>query len=306
VSTSYFNTNNGGGNGISPFHTLKKIPLTNKTYVERSSTIGNPTDTDGGIPVWRAAVANNVFVILTASTLKLSSINSAGTETIIASIDTATYLASSTIVGIHLNTADQCLYLLINASANYRLIKISDSGGAVTTIGASFAPATAVNWPTSTGSPATCYVDSGANFRIIYRGVYHTINKSTGAIVTQDTAITVGSFSLVNTNYLSSDGATASTALIGSGVSGVSDTNVPVIVNTTSGIISHLTLPTEYIFDSWRQYDNNSTAGIIMIDDDKLFLGDYDSTTPKFGYVYRADFDQFLQSVVDWYTGAQS
>lgn len=304
MATSYFG-NRSAAMGDGPFYKLKKIPLLNKTNVERSSTIGNPSDTDAGIPVWRAAVANNVFTVLTTSTLKLSSINSAGTETVIANIDTTTYLASSVIVGLHLNTIDQCLYVLIGASGTtFRLIKVSDSGGAVTTIGSSFTPATTVNWPSTTQSFGTCYVDSGGDFRIIYRGFYHRLNKTTGAIVSQDTAITIGSFSLVGTNYLSIDGTTAATQLVGSGVSGTSDTNVPMIVNSASGIINHLTLPTEYIFDSWRQYDNNSSSGIIMVDDDKLYLGDYDSGAPKFGYVYRADFDQFLQSVVDWYTGA--
>jgi len=258
------------------------------------------------MPVWRTAVANNYFVFnSTYSEVGLYSVSSSGVSSLLTTVLFTTYLTSSNAVSAYLSTADQCLYLLLFESPQYRLIKVNDASGAVTTIGAAFTPATANNWP----SEFTSIVDNGAGgLKIYYRGFEHTLNKTTGAIVSQDVAVTLGSYSLINTYYVTSDGTIAIAPFNSMGAAvGTSSTHFFEVISQSTGIVRGLRLADVSFTDKVDVSSFNAVRGLVVCDNDKLFLGLVDGGTSAsqscFGYVYRADFDQFLQSVVDWYVG---
>ncbi len=305
MSTTYFNRGSATSSD-SPFYKLKNIPLLNKTNVEKISSF-NTTNGITNLPVWRSAVANNYFSFDTGGVnVSLYSVNSAGTSSLITTVLFTTYLTNSNVASAYLSSADQCLYLLLYESPQYRLIKVNDASGAVTTIGAAFTPATANNWPIDT--TFTSIVDTGSGLKIYYRGFEHTLNKTTGAIVSQDVAVTLGSYSLVNTNYVTVDGTIAIAPFISAGAAiGTSSTLFFEIISQTSGVIRSLTLEDTSFTDSVVFNNFSSVMGFLLVDNDKLFLGRADgsagSSQDCFGYVYRSDFDQFLSSVVSWYIG---
>jgi len=302
VSTSYFNTRGGLSTGESPFYKLKSIPLINKTFVEVSGT--NASVYIKGLPVYRSAAANYRFIISgTSIVLRLD--QASGTPSTITTVDPTTHLAASSVVAVHLNSTDQCLYVLIKAGTSFRALKIGDMSGTVTTLGSSFTPATTANWPTSLSDSASMQIDSDGHLRISINGKYHQLNKTTGAIIVQDSSYTIGSYSLLDTDYISVDGTIAASKFSGQGVdTGSSALWFPRVVSANTGIIAGKTLPISYVFSGFSDViDNNSYVNRVLVDDDKVFLGEVGGQADAAGYFNRSDYDQFLSSLVDWYSG---
>lgn len=305
AGTSYFNSGSRNAVGESPFYKLKNIPLPSKTNFSLA------TNSPSGLPVFRSAVANNVFRTTGSTNIKLVTLNANGTETTVTNVATTTYLAGSVRAVLHLNTTDQCLYVLCVNSGTYQLLKITDGAGTTSTIGSSFTPTTAGNWPTSDttaglGSSGVMYVDGAGHLRVYCNGYYHQINRTTGAIVSQDTAVTIGSYNLKDTTYLTTDSAIASSILSGSPSSNYPYIKFRNITSSISGMINSITFPDNYVLSGKIQSSPSDATYITMVDSDKVFIGSATESTniEPFGYFYRSDFDQFLQSVVDWYAGA--
>ena len=306
AGTSYFNAGSVGGNGDSPFYKLKPIPLINRTNIPKVSNYSSFAYTN--LPVWRSAVANNYFQFDSIfSQVTLFSVNAAGTSSTLGTSTFTSYLTSSNAVAVHLNTTDQCLYVLLYESPQYRLIKVSDAAGTTTAIGSAFTPTTASRWPTHLkDDPATMLDDGTGSIKVMFRGYTHQINKTTGAIVTQDVAVTIGSYSLVNTFYMSLDNAVAVSPIQDTGVGGSSSVlKIPNLVTVDCGQLFDLRLVSERVTE--RLVDNSFDT-LLLVDNDKIFVGKVDGSSGSgqniFGYVYRSDFDQFLRSVADWSVGA--
>jgi len=303
VSTTYFNRGAGAGSEDSPFFQLKAIPLTNLTNVPRDDSLENVFNPF--LPVWRSSAANNFFDFgANFVSCNLKSVDSAGSISTVRSTVFDTILTGSEAVALHLNTTDQCLYVLLYESPSYRLIKIHDTTGVATNIGSSFTPSTAANWPKSFNSnSAYMLVDVDGHIRVYHRGFYHQINKSTGAIVTQNTAVTIGGFSLINTIYLSADNTVAAGRFATEGSSTTNNIVLTSLVSLSTGSLNTIKINPYAVTN--ERYVGDEIRYLISADSDKLFFGDVRSgeSSVPFGYVYRADFDQFLQSVVDWYSG---
>lgn len=308
AGTSYFNAGGRATSTSSPFYQIKPIPLLTKTNSEYFST--DSTIQKRGLDVWRSGAANKNFLLTSSSSLVLRTINSDGNVSTVTTTNSGSYTGGSGEYSIfHLNTADQCLYCLIKQSSVYALIKIGDSSGIATAIGSSFTPATPANWPNIYSSDRpTMYVNGSGHLEITFRGFRHQINKTTGAIVSQDVPVSVGGgYSCIGCDYITSNGQIAASSFqfqnFGVNSQGIS---IPKITSTASGIIEMVSLSANDIFNT-RHYSNvNSIRDSIRVDSDKIYLGTIGLTSDQnpFGYIYTSDYDQFLQSVVDWYTGA--
>lgn len=308
MSISYFNQRGSGTVGTSPFYQIKRLLNPSKTNIQTfasNTIIGNE-----GLDVWRSAVANNNFLLNTTSQVRLRTIDPNGNATTLSDTNATSYLASGEYAAFHLSTSDQCLYCLIeNNPTGFALIKINDASGVASAIGSPFTPATPYNWPQQYSSnQCTMLVNGLGNIEITFRGHKHQLNKTTGAIISQDVPVVIGSYNATGAEYTTADGTIASKHLIGfqSAYSGGIVT-LPFVVSSSSGFIPSTSIRTSDVF-SGREYDASSSIyNVVPVDSDKLFLGNLStasgSNNPPFGYVLRADYDQFLQSVVDWALG---
>lgn len=281
--------------GDSPFHKLKLIPLLNKT---NSGTVKK-------IPVWRSAAANNSFQLLAGGdSWTLSSTNSSGVDSTIATLTASTYLGSTPLVTLfHVNTAAQCMYVLLRNSANQMiLVKTDDVTGTTTAIGSAFTPTTVARWPTS-AIEGVMSIDGSGHMRVSYRGFYHQINVTTGSIVTQDTALVIGSYNTSWVSYTTVDGTIGlQTFAPVSDTTGAESMGLGGLLSTTSGHTIYLKLPMRDVMLGGN-YQNTGNTPFCLADSDKIFLDAYsqDADQGLRGYIYRADFDAMLRSVVDWY-----
>lgn len=305
AGTSYFNAGSKSGGGNSPFYQIKPLPLLTKTNTEYFSS--NSSQHRQGLDVWRSAAANKNFLLSSSSSMVLRTINSNGTPTTVTTTNSGSYTGGSGEYSVfHLNTADQCLYCLIEQSPVYALIKIGDSSGIATAIGSSFTPATPANWPNSYNNDRpTMYINAAGNIEITYRGFKHQLNKTTGAIITQDVPITIGGFSCIGSDYLTTDGLTAASSLGNQNYSLDSNsTSITRIVNASSGIIEMVGISVPEIFNNRKVTSTNDIVNVVRVDTDKMYIGSLTGANVNpFGYIYISDYDQFLQSVVDWYVG---
>lgn len=302
MPVNYFG-NRSSSNSDSPFYKLKNILLPNRTNIAIGSTYL-------GIPVYRSAVANNTFKFPTASTVTLNSITSAGGETVVATVDVTSVLASGVVACVHLNSTDQCLYLLVAASGTtFQLMKVSDSTGVLTGLGSSFTPANPTRWVNNrlgTSARGTMFIDGSSHIRVYMNGYYHQINKTTGAIVTQDTAVAIGSYNLKNTAYVNAAGTIATQFPQTGGVSGDQGLRFQAIHAVSSGIITDFNIEVSKVFEQRQSYVGSDFVEMIIVDSDKIYFGDLGTggNSKNFGYYNISDFDQCLQSIVDWYSGA--
>ena len=307
AGTSYFGGSGRTSSGESPFYQIKRLPNPNKTTAESfavNTVVGNQ-----GLDVWRAASANNNFLLTSTSLIRLRTITSSGSTTTISDTNATTFLASGSYAAFHLNSADQCLYCLIeNNPTNFALIKIHDTSGVATAIGSAFTPATPSNWPQDvSANTCTMVVNALGNIEITFKGVKHQLNKTTGAIISQDVPVVLGSYSGGGVEYTSLDGTIASRHIrpFSSAYAG-GIVHFPMIMNSSSGFIPSTAIKTSSVFNSREYDDGGSTYGVVTVDSDKLFIGNLTAATsanPPFGYVYRLDYDQCLQSIIDWYLG---
>jgi len=297
----YFNSNsrNSSGNVASPLFQPKEQFNPYNTYQD-SGAGGNNNLYYGRLYNWRTGVGNYGWTN-NSGTVVLSSINSSGVESVIASTALTTILSSSvTNPCFHYNSIDQCTYFLLGDGNNLlRLCKMNDTTGVISAIGASFPPATLANWPISNSADpkdAQIYIDTGSgHLKVICNGVFHLINKSTGAIVSQDTSITIGSFNTTRLAYFTSDG------VIGAAFPSTSLSSLPRLVHATSGHIKQRDVPSAFLGDM-----NNRTL-VGTIDSDKIVISKYPNSGANTSapiVILRSDYDKYLQSIYDYYTSA--
>ena len=267
-----------------------------------------------GIPVVRAG--NKNFFTVTQT----SAISDAGYRTVVnlystnpvalvTATDFTVVAAGSKIYAMWLSSTDQCLYVVYKGMDGLiRLSKINDSTGAVTHIGAGFTPTTPANW----SWPANLELIAG-DLRFTHQGKYHTIDKTTGAVVTQDNVFNLGGYSDIAANYVSLDGSTYSSGNFllmplsaVTSVDGVLQT--PRIVSTTTGVILEKYVREELVLGT-NIYGRGAASTpywvpMVLVDADKVCLYmDVLSVGFPLNVVLRSNYDSFLQSIVNYAAG---
>jgi len=251
---------------------------------------------------YRSGAANRGLRIVSQTDVSLMSVTSTGTTTVVASFDPTSYLPNAKSLQpehICYSTVDQCWYIVLSyVNPTYiRFIKVDDTTGAVTTLGAAFDPINpTISWPSVSNGQAVLsfYLDNvTGHLKLICNGFYHLINKTTGAIVSQDTPLTLvsGSYNLLGCGYLTQDGT------VGHGAVSVS-VGVGVTYNRmfgTSGLIGNITIPETHL-----NFPARFTSKLNYIDHDKLFVGIMNATTGGAKVVSIAEYDKFIKAVYDY------
>jgi hypothetical protein len=253
--------------------------------------------------VIRSGVNNKAFQAnVSAAQITLLSYTSLGVQSTVATITFTTYLASSTAVAVHLNSTDTCLYVLLYVSGSYQVIKINDTTGVVTAIGSSFTPTTAANWPTGFGTGTTLEIDSGTgHLKVTNNGFTHLINKTTGAIVSQNTVVSLGSFLAASIFYVTQDGSVG----ISSSPSITIQGGLPTVIHNSYGQLSEKIVPSG--FDTLVNSSGRIQNSLSLIDSDKvcfstLFTSSATLIAPAVIYP-RTEFDKYIKSVADYAAG---
>jgi hypothetical protein len=292
-----FNSGYTSDNGIL-LHRMKPLPLTYQLYGQGSS------GSSFKMPVVRSGAGDKSFANADATGIILYTTSSAGVATATATITYTTYLTSASAVANHMNSADQCLYVLIYASPSWRFVKVNDSTGVVTTIGSAFTPTTPTNWPnTGVGGGGTMEVDqSSGHLKVTFNGVYHLVNKSTGAIVSQDTALSSGSFLAHRVTYVTQDGLIGVSPDFNGSVSSA-HTAFPSMVHSTYGHIQAYEIPTASVGVSWGRGGGGGVVLVpstyILVDNDKVALGGLYALNKGVQLVSRTDYDKFIKSAAE-------
>lgn len=297
-----FNQWGNGSTGSTILYTPKITPVTNLLY--------GGTTKISSIPVIRSGVNNKVFEATADTAITLLSFSSLGVESTVATITFTTYLASSKVICYHLNSTDTCLYVLLSTGSSFQVIKINDTTGAVTPIGSSFTPTTLANWPSNGNSRGSGFeVDTvSGHLKVVYNGFTHLINKTTGAIVSQDTAVTLGSYLATSVYYVTQDGSVGLSS-VGQGF-GIDTAyrSTLTLVSSSYGILpfrilphsqSGLTLPVQNL--------SSINSVFSLIDNDKVclsyvFSSGGSSSSPPIIYT-RSEFDKFLKSSANYSSG---
>lgn len=298
-----FRQGSSSSTGNSPIYTPKLLPVSNLLYG------GNNNLTS--IPVIRSGVTDKIFTSAVDDTqIQLNTFSALGVMSTVATITFTTYLASSHAMAVHLNSADTCLYVLLYASSNYQLIKVNDTTGVVTAIGSSFTPTTAANWPTGiTGTgKGLLEVDSvSGHLKITCNGFTHLVNKTTGAIVSQNTVISLGSYLAKAVIYVTQDSSIGvSSALLNYGVA--SNRSVAGGTHSTYGQYPNKLLPLSYGGVPTLADSGIATETFMhLIDTDKVLLGQlFTSSGSAFvppHILTRTEFDKYVKSVANFALG---
>jgi hypothetical protein len=282
-----FRQGSSTGAGGVLLYRMKPLPLVSQIYG------WDGTSQQFHVPVVRSGAGTKSFKATANTDIVLYTQSSAGVPATTASISYTTYLTSSTAVAFHMNSADTCLYVLLRAGTSYRAIKIDDSTGVVTTIGSSFTPATTGNWPTI--MTASMEIDSvSGHLKIICNGFSHSLHKTTGAIVTQDVAVPVGTFLGRKLWYKTQDGTV--------GVSAEISSNIPTTIHATYGNISGYSIPSSSANGILSSYESKlDAANFILVDNDKVINGTLAGNQNTSGVkVYsRTDFDKYIKSIAE-------
>ncbi len=293
-------------NSSSIFSRIQPYPLPD----QRRSLSGNQ------LPVVRSGITT-YFNFTNVSTIELKD---SSTNATIATILAGTYIAGGSFRCHHLSSSDNCLYSIVvdTTSANARLIKINDTTGGVTAIGPAFATTTPLNWGTD-DILYSLFVDRiGNTLRVHYPSYFHDIDIITGLPITQDNLISTG-YS-IGVNYVSSNGLLYSTGLIGltnkaSLITYETSITSPAMYVADIGIIPSLNLEHRDVFGlgvhtGVARFGATSTQGvfpIISIDTDKIAfcIARNSSYDMPIRVVLRASYDNFLQSVANYWAGIQ-
>lgn len=298
-----FRQGSSSSTGNSPIYTPKLLPVSNLLYG------GNNNLTS--IPVIRSGVTDKIFTSAIDDTqIQLNTFSTLGVMGTVATITFTTYLASSHAVAVHLNSADTCLYILLYASSNYQLIKINDTTGVVTAIGSSFTPTTAANWPTGiTGTgKGMMEVDTvSGHIKVTCNGFIHLVNKTTGAIVSQNTVISLGSYLAKVVMYVTQDSSIGiSSALINS--PSAYNKSAAGGTHSTYGQYSNKLLP--YSYGGIPTVSDSGVASetfMHLIDTDKVLIGQlFTSSGSAFippHILTRTEFDKYVKSVANFALG---
>lgn len=210
----------------------------------------------------------------------------------------------------HMNSTDQCVYILVaynSGSTHWAFLKINDTTGANTSIGSYFIPTTPTNWPQFSDKADMIVDPVSGHLKLIYNGVYHLVNKTTGAIVSQDTPITIGSYSMKGVYYVTTDGSLGVTAN-GYNLADASSNSYPSLISA-SGVLPSTQVSNTLSTFAWRTGYGNQViiSGILnTVDTDKLaiFMTSNGSGGPFITAttLYRTEFDKMLKSYQDYIT----
>lgn len=272
---------------------------------------------DGAIPVVRSGnknyfTVNKTTSIADADFKSVVTLNSTNPTAVILATDLTVITAGAKILGLHLSSANQCLYVLFKGTdLVVRLSKISDTTGAITSIG-SFTPTTAAHW--TVGVVATLEI-VGGTLRYIQQGFAATMDITTGALLTEDVAFGLTGFSYTGSNYLTLDGTTYSDGLFTAtptGTTAIEDgaLSLPTIVNASVGVVGAHYVDLKSVFGVallGRGVSSAQTVFLpfILIDNDKVCFTQYISTWGcPLRVVTRTSFDDLLRSIVTWWGGA--
>ena len=302
MGVEYYNQSVSGsslGGGI--LYRPKPLTLTARLYGDGSNNVSS-------FPVWRSGASDKSFEGTTSTSITLYTTSSTGVRSVVASLSYGTYLSSGVAVAFHLNSADTCLYVLIGYGGSYRFIKINDTTGVVTTIGTAFTPATVANWGFGAGSKGSLTIDSvSGHLKFVCNGFYHLINKTTGAIVSQDTAISIGSFLASSVFYVTQDGNIGVTDDLGNASGGaVGFSYFSKLVHSSYGQLGSMILPAattgllDYQATTIPLYFN--PVYLILVDNDKVCLS-YALTNANGAvgakYYLLSEFDKLVKSIAD-------
>lgn len=289
----YFGSSFGSANSSDLFYRMKQVPLLNMKNT--SAGISNRH-----IPVMRSASTNYFNV---ASTTSIQLLNSVGSS-LIATITSTVVFASSQFSAFYLDSTDQCLYVLLENNTQLQLAKINDTTGAVTTIGSPFTPANFTNWPRSATTQSWGWMEKNisGNIQVQNNGLIHVVDITTGAIISEDTPITVSDYPVSSINYISSDGLIVAGTSWGypEGTSTLLETVLlPRVVSQLCGA-KDLTL----VYNTgFTLRPTASTARAIAIDDTHLCFMSEDSASVGHKIIKRTDWERFLESVVNFHAG---
>ena len=248
---------------------------------------------------YRSGAANRGLRVVSSTEVQLISVTSTGIDTVVATIDPTTYLPNAQLIPpevICYSTTDQCWYIILSyVNPTYiRLIKVDDTTGTVTTLGAAFNPTNPlVSWPSLTNGHtiSSFYLDNATgHLKLVCNGFYHLMNKTTGAIVSQDTPLTLvsGGYSLLGCGYITQDGT------VGHG--GVSTSTAVTYTRMfgTSGHLGSLSIP-----DAHLNFPVKFLQKLNYIDHDKIYVGAVASgSCIKVTTV--AEYDKFIKAVYDY------
>lgn len=277
--------------GLLPIHKMACVTLPNHIYGH------------SGLPVIRSGIIDKYFNSTTDDSVTLYTLSVVGVATVVATISFNTYLTGGEGAALHLSSADSCLYVLLRNGGDFRLIKIADTTGVVTTIGSSFTPTTAANWPSLSTESGKLEVDTvSGHIKVWGIGYTHLINKTTGAIVSQDTLMTIGAFYPKDVRYITQDGSVGVTKTVAS-TSPIGYVNYPAMIHSTYGIsnptsklnTSDFNLPT-VSGDAIRLF----ISDFILVDTDKVcgfYLNNSGSFVTSSKLYLRSEFDSYLKSV---------
>jgi len=272
-----------------------------KPLILSSQLYGSGTTNTSAIPVYRSGAGDKSFYATAATGITLYTTASTGVRSSTAVITYTTYLASSSGVAFHINSTDTCLYVLLFAGSSLQLIKISDTTGVVTAIGSSFTPTTIANW----SGGGTLSVDSvSGHLKYVSNGFYHLINKTTGAIVSQNTAVSLGSYLARNVFYVTQDGSVGVSPDIGTTTLLTGEYYFPNLVSSSYGHITAFGLPLASAGS--LPVSNGQTPlqqnVVTLVDSDKVLISlslvDSGNATPA-KYYLLSDFDKYIKSIAD-------
>lgn len=249
---------------------------------------------------YRSGAANRGLRVESQTVVKLVSVASTGADTVVANFDPTSYLPNAQLLNpevICYSSSDQCWYIILSYAnpMHIRLIKVDDTTGAVTALGSSFNPTNPqVSWPSvANGNTATSfYLDNTTgHLKLICNGFYHLINKSTGAIVSQDTPLSLvsGSYSLLGCGYITQDNT------VGHGSMSVSSGVTYARLFGTSGHLGTLTIPEAHL-----NFAPMFLKRLNYIDHDKMYVGSANATSGGIKVVTVAEYDKFLKAVYDY------
>lgn len=289
-----FRQGGSSSNGGAILYHMKPLILSSQLY-------GMGTTNSSSVPVWRSGASDKSFSATSTTGITLYTTASTGVRSSVAAITYTTYLASSNGIAFHLNSTDTCLYALLNAGTSYQLIKISDTTGVVTAIGSSFVPTTDANW----NGGGTLSIDAGSGYlKYTSNGFYHLLNKTTGAIVSQNTAVSLGSYLARNVFYCTQDGSVGVSPDLGCTTFVTGLYYFPNLVSSSYGHIPSMALPSASAGNltvSSSPYPLYKPS-IVLVDTDKVLISTaLIDTSQAIGakYYTLTDFDKFIKSVAD-------
>lgn len=203
-----------------------------------------------------------------------------------------------------ISSTDMCMYAIaIGTDTLIRLIKISDTTGAVTEIGSGFAADVGSDW-----SQYSTLEDLGTT--LIFKAqssTYNVIDKATGTSITQNTAFGITNAKFTGATYTSLDGTIVAGSLYHlSTVAYNYQMFTPIVAHAGVGVVRELGVSYETVFGT-HQNGGGSTAytyGLVMVDNDKLaIVGNIAGVNPPVHITTRQSYDAFLQSIVNYAAG---